>query len=148
MARKESKAGRSPYAGLQERVRDIDLPPIETVENKYADRDYTVRLEAPEFNSVCPKTGLPDFATIRIEYVPDRRLAEMKSFKLYITAYRDVGIFQEHAANRILDDFVRAVAPREASLEAFFHPRGGIHTSIRCAYRRRGRRGRAADPKP
>jgi len=146
MARKRPRTGASPYEGLQEKVRDIDLPAIDTVENKYADRDYTVRLEAPEFNSICPKTGLPDFGTIRIEYVPDRRLAELKSFKLYITAYRDVGIFQEHAANRILDDFVRAVAPREATLEAEFRPRGGIHTSVRCAYRRRGRRGRGADP--
>jgi len=122
------------YEGRQEGVRQLELPPIEVWENKYADRDYEIELVMPEFNAICPKTGLPDFGTIRLRYCPDRWCAELKSFKLYITAYRNIGIFQEHAANKILEDFVRWVKPRWAELEAVFNVRGGIETRIRCAW--------------
>ena len=123
------------YEGRQEEIRDLKLPPIEVWENKYRDRSYEVELVIPEFNSICPLTGLPDFGTVTIRYEPDRWCAELKSFKLYITAYRNVGIFQEHAANKILEDFVAAVNPRRADLEAVFNVRGGIKTVVRCSWR-------------
>lgn len=126
----------SDYEGLQAGIRRRKLPDIETWSNEYPDREYTIEIEISEFTCVCPKTGLPDFATIRIEYVPDRRCAELKSFKLYLTAYRDIGIFHEHAANRILDDFIRAVDPRRARIEARFNPRGGITTTVRREHER------------
>jgi 7-cyano-7-deazaguanine reductase len=128
----------SKYEGLQGEVRSFELPPLETWENQYPDREYEVRVTVPEFNCICPLTGFPDFATIAIDYVPDRRCVELKSLKLYITAYRNAGIFHEHAANRILDDFVRAVEPRSARIEAVFSPRGGIGTTVRREYRRGG----------
>jgi 7-cyano-7-deazaguanine reductase len=124
----------SDYDGLQDHVRDLDLPEIETWENQYPERHYHVNMEIPEFSCICPKTGLPDFATIEIDYVPARLCVELKSLKQYITAFRDVGIFHEHAVNRILDDFVAAVKPREASIEGEFNPRGGIITSVRAKY--------------
>jgi 7-cyano-7-deazaguanine reductase len=126
----------SEYEGLQEGVRELALPELETWTNQYADRDYNVRLEIPEFNCICPKTGLPDFATIEIDYVPDRLCVELKSLKQYITAFRNLGIFHEHAVNRILDDFVRAVMPRRAVIEGVFNARGGIRTSVRAEYQR------------
>ena len=109
------------YEGLQEHVRDLPLPAIEWFENKYPDRDYSIRIDIPEFTAICPKTGLPDFATLTLEYVPDLRCVELKSLKVYIHAFRDVGIFHEHATNRILDDFVKAVAPRRAELTGVFN---------------------------
>ena len=122
------------HESLQNFVRDLDLPSIDTFENIYADRNYMICLEITEFNSICPKTGLPDFATLTLEYVPDQRCAEMKSLKLYITAYRNVGIFQENATNRILDDFVKYVQPRSAVLTGRFNARGGIGTIVRVEY--------------
>jgi len=122
------------YEGLQENIRDLALPEIETWENQYSDRDYRILIEIPEFTCVCPKTGLPDFATLTVEYVPDRLCAELKSFKLYLVAYRQVGIFHEHVANRILDDFVRSVRPRSAQLTGVFNPRGGISTTVTVRY--------------
>jgi len=124
----------SDYEGLQDHVRDLPLPGIDAWENRYADRDYRVRLEIPEFSCLCPKTGLPDFATIEIEYVPDRLCVELKSLKQYITAYRDVGIFHEHAVNRVLDDLVAAVRPRMARVDGRFNSRGGITTSVRAEH--------------
>jgi 7-cyano-7-deazaguanine reductase len=122
------------YEGLQETIRDLRLPEIETWENKYPDRDYTIRIEVPEFTCICPKTGLPDFATLTIEYVPDRRCVELKSLKLFIHAFRGVGIFHEHATNRILDDLVRAVRPRRLQLTGVFNARGGIATTVSVRY--------------
>ncbi len=122
------------YEGLQGNIRDLELPVIETFENIYADRDYTIRLEIGEFNSICPKTGLPDFGTMVIEYVPDRLCAETRSLKLYVTAFRNIGIFQENAANRVLDDFVKHVEPRRAVLTARFNTRGGIASVIHAEY--------------
>ena len=138
----------SSYEGLQEHVRDLKLPALETWENQYPDREYGIKIEIPEFNCICPKTGLPDFATISIDYAPGRDCIELKSLKLYITAYRNVGIFHEHVVNRILDDFVKAVRPRSVEIHGFFGARGGITTSVTCSWpaagkapgRRRGKR--------
>ncbi len=123
------------YEGLQEEIRSLKLPAIEVWENKYPEREYVVEIVTPEFNSVCPLTGLPDFGTVTIRYSPHKWCAELKSLKLYMTAYRTVGIFQEHAANKILEDFVAAVKPRWAEVEAVFNPRGGMKTCVRCSWR-------------
>jgi len=125
----------SDYEGLQHGVRELVLPALETWTNQYPDRDYHVRLEIPEFNCICPKTGLPDFATIIVDYVPDRLCVELKSLKEYITAFRHVGIFHEHAVNRIRDDLVAVLAPRALEIEGSFNSRGGIRTGVRAEYR-------------
>jgi len=125
---------KSSYQGLQGHIRKLGTPAIETWGNEYQDRDYIVRVEVPEFTCICPKTGLPDFAVLRIEYKPDKRCVELKSFKLYTIWYRNVGIFHEHAANKILEDFVRACKPRWARIEMVFNPRGGITTTVQAEY--------------
>lgn len=130
------RAKKSPYEGLQANVRKMRTPAIEVWKNQYPDKEYTVRVETDEFSCICPKTGLPDFARVAIEYVPDELCVELKSFKLYLTSYRDVGIFHEHAANRILGDFVRACKPRKARAEMVFNPRGGITTTVTAEYKR------------
>ena len=122
------------YEGLQGHIRDLRLPDIEAWENQYPDRDYRIKIEVPEFTCICPKTGLPDFATLTLEYIPDRLCVELKSLKLYMHAFRGVGIFHEHAANRILDDFVKAVRPRSAELTGVFNARGGIATTVAVKY--------------
>ena len=124
------------YKGLQENIRKLKLPRIETWDNKYKDKNYTVHLETNEFTCICPKTGLGDFATLYIDYNPDRLCVELKSFKLYLHAFRNVGIFHEHATNRILDDLVRAAKPRWARIRAEFRLRGGIKTTIQRDYTR------------
>ncbi|MBL7072052.1 MAG: NADPH-dependent 7-cyano-7-deazaguanine reductase QueF [Candidatus Omnitrophica bacterium] len=131
---------RSLYEGLQERVRSLKTPPIEVWRNKYSDRDYSVRIETDEYTCICPKTGLPDFAKIRVKYVPDKRCIELKSFKLYLVSFRDVGIFHEHATNRILDDLVKACKPRYMAIEMEYRIRGGIKTVTNAEYQRKGYR--------
>jgi 7-cyano-7-deazaguanine reductase len=106
------------------------MSPIEVIENKNADRDYAVNIEFPEFTCVCPKTGLPDFATIKIEYVPDKLLVELKSLKLYFVSFRNVGTFHEDVVNKILDDLVAAVKPRKMTVTGEFNVRGGIRTTV------------------
>ena len=106
---------------------------LEIVDNVYPDRKYTVSVSIPEFNCVCPKTGLPDFGCIYIDYVPHKHIVELKSLKLYIVKYRNVGIFHEEVANKILTDFKKACRPRSISVKGDFHPRGGIKTEVRCA---------------
>jgi 7-cyano-7-deazaguanine reductase len=118
------------YEGLQGHVRDMELPALEVWENQYPDREYRVRIEIPELTCICPRTGLPDFATVVIDYAPGRRCVELKSLKLYVVAFRNVGIFHEHVVNRILDDFVRAVEPRSVEVHGVFGARGGITTSV------------------
>lgn len=103
---------------------------LEIVENQYEDRNYNIKISIPEFNCVCPRTGLPDFAEIKINYVPDKWIVELKSLKLYIAKFRNMGIFHEHVTNRILDDFQNACKPRKIQIEGEFHPRGGIKTSV------------------
>ena len=103
---------------------------LETFPNPRPGRDYEIRFECPEFTCVCPKTGQPDFATIRIRYVPDRTCVELKSLKLYLWSWRDTGAFHEDVTNRILDDLVAATAPKRMSVEGDFLVRGGIHTVV------------------
>lgn len=124
----------SSYEGLQKNVRKLKTPRIEAWKNKYPDKDYSVHLEIPEFTCICPKTGLPDFAVIRIEYSPDKSCVELKSFKLYTIFWRNIGIFHEHLANRMLDDFISAAKPKWAKLTAEFNPRGGIKTTVTREY--------------
>ena len=116
-------------------VNDV-LPAIETWPNQYEGREYTVEISCPEFTCVCPKTGLPDFATLELTYVPDKRCLELKSFKLYLLEYRGLGIFNEHVVNKVLDDVVAAARPVRAQLEGRFTARGGITTTVRASYRR------------
>lgn len=111
-----------------------ETPSLDVWPNQYPERDYHIRIEIPEFTSMCPKTGQPDFATITIVYVPDRTCVELKSLKLYIGAFRQMGIFYENVANRILDDFVAACAPRRAMVIADFHARGGITAQVRAEF--------------
>ena len=107
---------------------------LETFPNTHPGRDYTIVHTCPEFTAVCPKTGQPDFATLRISYVPDRVCVELKSLKLYLQSYRDRGIFYEHVTNAILDDLVAAVRPRSMSVEGEFNVRGGISSVVRASY--------------
>ena len=107
---------------------------LETFENRYPDRDYTIEIVCPEFTSVCPKTGQPDFGTLTIAYVPDAKCVELKSLKFYLQRYRNEGIFYETATNRILDDLVAAIRPRRMTLTAVFNPRGGITTTVTAKY--------------
>jgi len=120
----------SDYQKHQKTHANASLPELEVVDNHYADRDYVVHFEIPEFNCVCPKTGLPDFATLTIDYVPAKKLVELKSLKLYINGYRNLGVFHEHVANRVLDDLVKATRPKKMRLVADFNVRGGIHTVV------------------
>lgn len=124
------------YRGLQKNIRKLKLPKIETWENKYRDKNYIVHLETNEFTSICPKTGLPDFAALYIDYQPDKKCCELKSFKLYLHAFRNVGIFHEHVANRILEDFAAASKPRWAKIRMEFNLRGGIKTTVEREYKR------------
>jgi 7-cyano-7-deazaguanine reductase len=134
--KKSMKRKKSPYEGLQEKVRDLKTPSIEVWKNQYGDRDYVVTIDIPEFTCLCPKTGLPDFASISIRYIPDRWCVELKSLKYYVLFYRDVGIFNEHVANKILDDLVGACMPRWAEIVGEFNPRGGIKTTVRADYKK------------
>jgi len=124
------------YNLLQENVRSIELPSIESWENKYSDKNYKVSFDTDEFTCVCPKTALPDFARIEIEYFPDTLCIELKSFKEYMMAYRDVGIFHEHVINRMLDDIVKACSPRSMKIKGIFRIRGGITTTVEAEYKR------------
>jgi len=103
---------------------------LETFDSQFPGRDYVVEIVCPEFTSVCPMTGQPDFGTLTITYTPDRKCVELKSLKLYLQSFRNEGIFYEHVTNRILDDLVAALAPRRLKLVAAFTPRGGISTSV------------------
>jgi len=103
---------------------------LETFPNQYPKRDYTIEIVCPEFTSVCPKTGQPDFGTLTITYTPDAKCVELKSLKLYLQQFRNEGIYYETATNRILDDLVAVIQPRRMKLVAAFTPRGGITTSV------------------
>jgi len=107
---------------------------IETFPNPQPGRDYEIDIRCPEFTSVCPKTGLPDFGEIRISYVPDARCIELKALKYYLIAFRDRGIFYEAVTNQILDDLVAACAPRRMTVTGDFTPRGGIKTTVTATY--------------
>ena len=111
---------------------------LETFPNPQPERDYTIRIRVPEFTCLCPKTGQPDFATLHLEYVPDRACLELKALKLYVWSYRDRGAFHEAVTNRILDDLVAACAPRFLRLTAEFNVRGGIYTTVVAEHRAPG----------
>ncbi|MEE2821430.1 MAG: preQ(1) synthase [Acidobacteriota bacterium] len=107
---------------------------IKTIPNQDVGREYDVTIECPEFTALCPKTGQPDFGTIHICYVPDQKIIELKSLKLYLFSYRDEGVFHEHVTNLILDDIVAAVDPIRCEVRGDFNVRGGIKTVVRAHY--------------
>lgn len=107
---------------------------LEVFDNQYLDRDYNIIHTAPEFTSLCPKTGQPDFATIVIEYIPDKLCIELKSLKLYLNSFRDEGIYFESVTNKILDDLVNVCKPRYMLVTAEFNVRGGISSLIEAEY--------------
>ncbi len=107
---------------------------LETFANQFPQREYTIEIVCPEFTSVCPKTGQPDFGTLTIQYVPAAKCVELKSLKLYLQLFRNEGIFYEHVTNRILDDLVAAIEPRRIKLIAAFTPRGGISTTVTATF--------------
>jgi 7-cyano-7-deazaguanine reductase len=108
---------------------------LETFPNPCPERDYEISMECPEFTCVCPRTGQPDFATIRIRYVPDRLCIELKSLKLYLWSFRQEGAFHEAVVNRILDDLVHTCRPRSMTVAGDFNIRGGIHTVVTVEYK-------------
>jgi 7-cyano-7-deazaguanine reductase len=111
---------------------------LETFVNPNPSRDYLIHMDIPEFTCLCPKTGQPDFATLALDYVPDRKCVELKSLKLYVWSYRNQGAFHEAVTNRILDDLARATAPRFMRLTARFFVRGGIFTTVVAEHRKKG----------
>lgn len=129
------KYKKSSYEGLQKNIRNLKTPKIEVWKNQYPDKEYMVSLDCLEFTCICPKTGLPDFARITIQYIPDKFCVELKSFKLYLNSYRNVGIFHEHVTNKILDDFASACKPRFARIEIEMNTRGGIKTTVSAMYK-------------
>jgi 7-cyano-7-deazaguanine reductase len=127
----------SSYEGRQKDIRTFKMPDIEVWENRYSDRDYVVELNIPEFTCICPKTALPDFALIKVSHEPARIGLELKSLKLYLVEYRNMGIFHEHLVNRLIDDFVKACHPRWMRVEVIMNPRGGIGTTVTVEYPQR-----------
>jgi 7-cyano-7-deazaguanine reductase len=108
---------------------------LEVFPNPKPSRDYTIHIESPEFTCLCPKTGQPDFATLKLEYIPDQFCVELKSWKIYLWSFRNEGGFHEDLTNRILDDLVAALKPRYMRLTADFNVRGGIYTTITAEHR-------------
>lgn len=121
---------KSSYDDKQSHIPNLELPKMETMENVYPENEFLVQFSIPEFTAVCPKTGLPDFGTIHIDYKPSQKLVELKSLKEYILAFRDKGIFHENVVNKILDDFVKAASPNYAKVVGDFNIRGGIKTVV------------------
>ncbi|MBF0154123.1 MAG: NADPH-dependent 7-cyano-7-deazaguanine reductase QueF [Magnetococcales bacterium] len=113
---------------------------LETFVNPHPERSYCIAMQCPEFTCVCPKTGQPDFAEVRIDYTPDQLCVELKSLKLYLWSYRHEGAFHEAVTNRILDDLVAVVAPRVMTVTSLFNVRGGITTSVIASYPEKGKR--------
>ncbi len=108
------------------------FPPLDTWPSQFPD-SYEVKITIPEFTSICPKTGLPDFAVLEITYVPDERCVELKSLKEYLLAYRNLGIFNENVVNRVAADLAAAMAPRRLTVRGVFTPRGGIQTTVEAS---------------
>jgi len=117
----------------------IDVAALETFSYEYPGKEITVNIETDEFTAVCPWSGLPDFGTVRVDYIPGRVLIELRSFKYYLLSYRNVGIYQEHAVNRILEDLVRAAKPKWMKVTADYRIRGGVHTVASREHRARRR---------
>ena len=110
---------------------------LECFENQYPHRDYIIDMHCPEFTAVCPKSGFPDFGTIQIRYIPDKKCLELKSLKLYINSYRDVGIFHEDVVNKILEDLVLACDPRWIEVKGDYNVRGNIKTVVTAEYKKK-----------
>jgi len=119
------------------KTKQPDAREIETFPNPRAERDYEILIVCPEFTSVCPKTGHPDFGTITFSYVPDRLCVELKALKLYLQGFRNMGIFYEAVTNKLLDDFVEACHPRRLEITGEFRPRGGISTVVKVRYEKK-----------
>ncbi|SEP92335.1 preQ(1) synthase [Nitrosomonas ureae] len=119
---------------------------LETFPNPFINRDYHIHMEIPEFTCLCPKTGQPDFATLILDYVPDKKCIELKSLKLYIWSYRNDGVFHEAVTNLILDDLIAVLKPRYIRLIARFYVRGGIFTNIIVDHRKKGWRSKSMIP--
>jgi 7-cyano-7-deazaguanine reductase len=107
---------------------------LETFKNEFPDRDYQIEIVAPEFTSVCPRTGQPDFGRLTIIYTPDKKCVELKSLKFYLQSFRNQGIFYEHVTNTVLDDLVAASEPRRMQITATFNPRGGMTETVTASY--------------
>src|SRR6267142_1694482 len=116
---------------------EMDLYPLDTFPYEFSGREITIKFEIPEFTCVCPFSDFPDFATIRLEYIPNERCIELKSLKLYINSFRNVKIFHEHVINVILEDFVRACDPLSVKIEGDFNVRGNIKTTVSASYKRK-----------
>ena len=131
MKRKKSSANAYTEEHAKSGIR-VPLPELETWPNQYP--GYEITIEIPEYTAICPKTELPDFGTIRIHYMPNKACVELKSLKLYIHAYRNIGIFYENAVNRILHDLVKACKPKWAIVTGIFTARGGLSSTIQAKY--------------
>src|SRR3982751_4250630 len=121
-------------AAQQERPMSDFRTLLETFENQFPDRDYQIEIVSPEFTSVCPRTGQPDFGTVTISYTPDKLCVELKSLKFYLQSFRNQGIFYEHVTNTILDDLVGVLRPRWMTIEADFNARGGMTETVTAKY--------------
>jgi 7-cyano-7-deazaguanine reductase len=115
---------------------EMGLYPLDTIPNEFVGREIRINFDITEFTAICPFSDFPDFATIRLEYVPNERCVELKSLKLYINSFRDVKIFHEHVMNVILEDFIKACDPLRVELEGDFHVRGNIKTTVRASYKK------------
>ena len=133
----------SAYESLQKNIRKLKTPGLEVWKNQYPDKLYAIRIDIPEFTCICPKTGLPDFAEIAIEYSPGKYCIELKSLKMYTIFFRNLGIFHEHLINKMLEDFLRAAKPRWAKITGRFNPRGGITTTVTRSWGRLSPQGRS-----
>lgn len=122
------------YDGRQNHIRGLETPPVEVFENIYADREYTIEIDMPEFTAICPKTGLPDFGVIKIKYKPQAVCLELKSLKEYFLFFRNVGIFHENVVNKTVDDLVKACQPAYLEVMATYNVRGGITTVVKREY--------------
>ncbi len=124
---------------------EMNLYPLDTFPYEFVGRKIKINFEIPEFTAICPFSEFPDFATIRIEYIPNERCIELKSLKLYINSFRNIKIFHEHAINVILEDFVRACDPLEVKIVGDFNVRGNIKTIVEAKYKRKGRKKKFKD---
>lgn len=140
MVRSETEVQPTNQQGLDIRStprKEMNLFPLDTFAYEFPGREIRIDFEITEFTAICPFSDFPDFATIRLQYVPHERCVELKSLKLYINSFREVKIFHEHVINVILEDFVRACDPLSVELEGDFHVRGNIKTIVRASYKKR-----------
>lgn len=136
----------SSYEDRQDHIPKLKTPPIEAWKFQYPVSETKLEVQIPEFTCICPKTGLPDFATLTISYHPDKLCLELKSLKEYVNFYRDIGIFHEHVVNKFLNDCVKACKPRFMEVRGVFNPRGGIQTTAVAVYPRSSRYVRQGRP--